>query len=84
MSHVAKPNPQNERDWIASGDERRQLLGAAAPHLQRILIVLYTLGPRRVESLRLEWPDVDMVRREFTLRTTKNGETSTVAMTPEV
>ena len=83
-AHVPKPNPQNERDRIASGDEWACLLKAAAPHLQRILIILYTLGPRRGELLRLEWPDVDMHRREFTLRNTKNGETRTVPMTPDV
>jgi len=83
-AHVPKPNPQNERDRIASGDEWMRLLGAAVPHLQRILIVLYTLGPRRRELLRLDWLDVDMQRREFTLRNTKHGETRTVPMTPEV
>jgi integrase len=36
------------------------------------------------ELLRLEWPDVDMHRREFTLQTTKNGKTRTVPMTPKV
>ena len=82
--HVPKPNPQNERDRIASSEEWKQLLEASAPHLQRILIVLYTLGPRRGELLQLEWPDVDMHRREFTLRHTKNGETRTVPMSPEV
>ena len=46
--------------------------------------MLYTLGPRRGELLSLEWPDVDMQRQEFTLRNTKNGETRTVPMTPEV
>ena len=83
-AHVPKPNPQNERDRIARGDEWARVLGAAAPHLQRILIVLYALGPRRGELLRLEWSDVDMHRREFTLRNTKNGETRTVPMTPDV
>jgi integrase len=83
-AHVPKPNPQNERDRIASGEEWSRLLAVAASHLQRILIVLYTVGPRRGELLRLEWPDVDMHRREFTLRNTKNGETRTVPMTPEV
>jgi integrase len=83
-AHVPKPNPQNERDRIANGDEWRRLLGAAAPHLQRILIVLYTLGPRRGGLLSLEWADVDMHRRAFTLRHTKNGESRTVPMTPEV
>jgi integrase len=83
-AHVPKPNPLNERDRIANGEEWQRLLGAAAPHLQRILIVLYALGPRRGELLRLEWPEVDMQRREFTLLHTKNGESRTVPMTPDV
>lgn len=83
-AHVPKPNPQNERDRIIGGEEWNRLLGKAAPHLQRILIVLYSLGPRRGELLGLEWPDVDMQRREFTLRHTKNGESRIVPMTPEV
>jgi len=83
-AHVPKPNPQNERDRIANGEEWQRLIGAAAPHLQRILIVLYTLGPRRGELLRLDWAEVDMQRREFTLRHTKNGESRTVPMSPEV
>ena len=45
---------------------------------------VYTLGPRRGELLSVEWPDVDIHRREFTLRHTKNGESRTVPMTPEV
>lgn len=61
-----------------------RLLGAAAPHLQRILMVFYALGPRRGELLGLEWPNLDMQRREFTLRHTKNGESRTVPMTPDV
>lgn len=83
-AHVPKPNPQNERDRIASSEEWKRLLEAASPHLQRILIVLYTLGPRRGELLNLEWPDVDMQRKEFTLRQTKNGESRIVPMTAEV
>jgi len=43
-----------------------------------------TLGPRRGELLNVEWSDVDMQRREFTLRHTKNGENRTVPMPPEV
>jgi integrase len=34
--------------------------------------------------LKLEWSDVDMRRKEFTLRKTKNGETRVVPMTPDV
>ena len=47
-------------------------------------MVAYAVGPRKGEMLKLEWPDVDMRRQEFTLRKTKNGETRLVPMTPDV
>ena len=34
--------------------------------------------------LKLEWPEVDMRRKEFTLPKTKNGETRMIPMTPDV
>jgi len=83
-SHVEKPDPKNERDRIVSAEEWALLKKAAAPHLLRFLTVAYTVGPRKGELLKLEWPDVDMRRREFTLRKTKNGETRVVPMTPDV
>ncbi len=83
-THVEKPNPKNERDRIASLEEWEQLKTYAAPHLLRLLIIAQNLGPRRGELLKLEWPDVDLRRREFTLRQTKNGETRVVPMTQAV
>jgi len=83
-SHVPKPDPKNERDRIASADEWVRWKAAAAPHIRRFMTVSYLVGPRRGELLKLEWPDVDLRRREFTLRKTKNGETRVVPMTPEV
>jgi len=83
-SHVEKPDPKNERDRIASAGEWARLQATAAPHLLRFLTVSYTVGPRKGELLKLEWPDVDMRRKEFTLRKTKNGETRIVPMTPDV
>ena len=83
-AHVPKPNPHNERDRIATTEEWLRLKDAAAPHLRHLLTILYALGPRRGELLKLEWADVDMRRKEFTLRQTKNGENRTVPMTPEV
>ena len=52
--------------------------------LLRFLTIAYTVGPRKGELLKLEWSDVDMRRREFSLRKTKNGETRVVPMTPDV
>lgn len=83
-SHVEKPDPKNERVRIASVEEWARLKATAAPHLLRFLTVAYAVGPRRGELLKLEWPDVDMRRKEFTLRKTKNGETRMFPMTPEV
>src|SRR5262249_6439447 len=73
-SHVPKPNPQNERDRIATPEEWARLERVLAPHLRRLLTVAYEVGPRKGELLSLEWSDVDMRRKEFTLRRTKNGE----------
>ncbi len=81
---VPKPDPKNERDRIVTPEEWAAIREHAAPHLARFLTVAYDLGPRRGELLKLEWSDVDMKRKEFTLRETKNGETRTVPMTPEV
>ena len=83
-SHVEKPDPKNERDRIVSAEEWGLLKKTCAPHLLRFLTIAYTVGPRKSEWLKLEWPDVDMRRREFTLRKTKNGETRVVPMTPDV
>src|SRR5262249_17718868 len=81
---VKKPNPENERDRIATANEWERLRQAAAPHLRRFITVAYDLGPRRGELMKLEWSDVDMQHREFKLRETKNGEPRIVPMTPEV
>ncbi len=83
-SHVPKPNPNNERDRIATAEEWERLKAVLAPHLRRLLTVAYDVGPRRGELLNLEWSDVDLRRKEFTLRRTKNGEVRVVPMTPAV
>ena len=56
----------------------------AAPYLLRFLAIVYAVGPRKRELLKLEWQDVDMRWKEFTLRKTKNGEMRVVPMTPDV
>ena len=83
-AHVPKPNPQYERDRIVTPEEWERLRNTLAPHLRRLLTVAYEVGPRKGELLNLEWPDVDMRRKEFILRGTKNGEVRVVPMTPLV
>src|SRR5215472_8152566 len=83
-THVEKPDPKNERDRIVSAEEWGLLKKTSAPHLLRFLTIAYTVGPRKGELLKLERQEVDMRRREFTLRKTKNEETRIVRMTPDV
>lgn len=82
--HVPKPNPRNERDRIVSPEEWEQIRLTASPHLRRLLTIAYYLGPRKGELLNLEWSDVDLRRKEFRLRETKNDEPRVVPMTPIV
>ena len=49
------------------GEERR-LLAVANPALQRLIIGALETGMRRGELLSLQWQDVDMQRRELTVR----------------
>ena len=71
-------------DRIASVEEWAKLKATVAPHLLWFLSIAYTAGPRRRELLKLEWSDVDMRRKEFTLRKTKNGETRVVPMPADI
>ena len=81
---MPKPNPNNERDRIATAEEWERLKAVRAPHLRRLLTVAYDVGPRKGELLNMEWSDVDMCRKVFTLRRTKNGEVRVVPMTPAI
>lgn len=83
-AHVPKPNPNNERDRIATVEEWDRLKAVLAPHLRRLLTVAYHVGPRKGELLNLQWSYVDMRRKEFTLRRTKNNEVRIAPMTPAV
>ncbi len=56
---------------LQPGDEDR-LLANARPHLQRLLIGAIETGARRGELLSLTWRDVNLERREMTIR----GETT--------
>src|SRR5262249_6460425 len=76
------PGTIAESEWnVACGTRLEQTL---APHMRRLLTVAYEVGPRKGELLNLEWAGVDLRRKEFTLRRTKNGETRVVPMTPAV
>ena len=58
------------------GDEEQRLIAAAPPRLQRLILGALESGARLGELLSLLWKDVDLARREITIRATnaKNKE----------
>lgn len=83
-SLVKKPNPRNTRDKVWTPEMLARLKAAGARHLVQVVTVLAEVGPRTGEVLGLQWEDVNLDRREFTVRGTKNGDTRTVPMTDAV
>ena len=60
-----------KRDRRLEPDEEARLLTHAGPHLQRLIIAALETGCRRGELLSLTWRDVNMDRREITIRAEK-------------
>jgi integrase len=67
-SDIIKRGKHAKRSRRLEPDEEGRLLAAAAPHLQRLIIGALETGARRGELLALRWADVNMQRREITLR----------------
>ena len=57
-------------------DEEAQLLRKAAPRLYRLIVAALETGCRLGELLSLQWQDVDLKRREMTIRAV-NAKTKT-------
>ena len=68
------------RSWpTAESFVATQTDGVTAQGLNYILLLLFT-GLRKGEGLALRWQDVDMVKKTFTCRDTKNGTNHFVPM----
>jgi integrase len=71
------PDVLNDKGAIEREGEERRLLAVAGPHLQRLIIGAIETGMRRGELLALVWRDVNVERKEITVRaeTTKTQTT---------
>ncbi len=63
--------------------EAGDLIDAAAPHLQPLLIFLFATGARLSEALYLDWRDVDLPRCHVAFTKTKSGEARGVPLHPD-
>jgi len=75
------PTPPWEKRRPYDNDEIAALLDAAATPFDRVLVLLGAHGGLRAgECVRLRWRDVNMARRDLTIRLSKGGKTRTVSM----
>jgi integrase len=58
----------NDTGAIEREGEERRLLAVASPHLQRLIIGALETGMRRGELLAVTWRDVNLERKEITVR----------------
>jgi integrase len=62
------PDVLNDKGDVTRDGEERRLLAVAGLHLNRLIIAALDTGMRRGELLTLLWRDVDLQRRELTVR----------------
>jgi integrase len=68
QSEVIKRQKHARRARRLREGEEAKLLAAAPPHLQRLIIAAVECGGRRGELLALRWSDVNLDRRQITIR----------------
>lgn len=78
---VVRENPPRVR--YLTPEEYERLLAAAAPYLRPIIQVALQTGMRAGELLPLQWPQVNLRRREITLTVTKTDMPRVVPLTAD-
>jgi integrase/recombinase XerC len=79
------PTPPWEKRRPYDNDEIAALLDSAADPFDRVLVLLGAHGGLRAGAcVRLRWRDVNMTRRDLTIRLSKGGKTRTVGMSASV
>lgn len=81
---IARPRQPQGRVRSVTKTEARRLIEAAAPHLKPLVLFLFSTGCRLAEALYIDWQDIDLTECEATFRDTKNGETRTAPLPPEI
>jgi integrase len=72
LSHLQLVGPGTERDRRLVGDEEARLLAAAPPWLADVIRFALATAMRRGEIARLQWTDLDPVRRLALIRDRKD------------
>ena len=87
MHNVRMPRIPRGRVRYLLEDERQQLLnackGSRNPWLYTVVVLVLSTGTRKMELLRLRWPDVDVQRQVITLHETKNPRSRSQVELPD-
>jgi integrase len=83
-----KKFPENKRDRFLQSDELPAFFKALAEEpnntLRDYFLISLLTGARRSNVLEMQWQQIHFDRAEWRIPTTKNGESQTVTLTPEV
>jgi excisionase family DNA binding protein len=69
------PENENIKERILMPEEEARLLACSPPHLRPILVVALNTGMRRGEILKLNWANVDLLRRQILVTGRRAGRT---------
>lgn len=71
---IERPSqPKGRVRWVTAA-EAETLIEACSPQLRPLVIFLFYTGARVSEAVYLEWPQLDLRRRQVQFLATKNGE----------
>jgi excisionase family DNA binding protein len=75
---------ENIKERILMPEEESRLLAASPAHLRPILVIALHAGMRRGEILKLNWANVDLLRRQILVTGTKSGKNRIVPINSEL
>lgn len=85
---ITRPKEGKGRDRFLEKEEIQVLLAACkkvnSDHLYAFVLFALSTGARKGEVLNLEWCDIDFQRSIATFRETKNGESRSVSLNPNL
>lgn len=84
LSNIRKPSPSNARTRRLEENEEERLLIACKqsrnPLLYYLVVLAIETGMRLGELLKIEWQDINLVKRTIFLSDTKNGSNRTIPL----
>ena len=86
-AHGIKKFSEHSRDRFLQGDELPKFFQALAAEqndtMRDYFLLSLLTGARRANVLAMQWKDINLERREWRIKETKNGTPQTITLSPE-